>query len=893
LSATYYNQYHTYNTAGTYPVSVVITNDCGNDTTLLDTVVIDNTLPITESLYLNIPSNPTCPNQNLSFNTSSGYQNYNWDFGDGTTLSGSSYEYHTYTTGGTFPVSVTFENLCGTDTTLVDTIVIDNTIPITGSPYFNLNPNLACPTESVNFSTSFGMWYYVYDYGDGTNDSTNSSSSNHTYSSAGTYPVTVKLVNFCGNDSTLYDTVTIDNTLPVGGSPYLNVNNSPGCPGASFNLYAQGGHSAYVFDYGDGSPLDSSQNQWDYNKNHIYTTGGTFYVSVKIYNECGNDTVLYDSVIVDPTIPVADGYLNIYDSPSCPGEQVQFQSVYGYDDYYFDYGDGTTENATYYNQYHTYNVAGTYSVSVRITNVCGNDTTIYDSVVIDNTLPITGSLYLNMPIDPACPNSNLSFNTSYGYQNYSWDFGDGGTSTGSNSGYHTYTAAGTYTVTTTFENLCGSDTSLYDSLVIDPTIPVANGSLTVYSSPACPGEQIQFQSVYGYNDYYFNYGDGTTETATYYNQYHTYTSAGTYIVSVKITNDCGNDTTVYDSVVIDNTLPITGSLYLNMPIDPACPNSNLSFNTSYGYQNYSWDFGDGGTSSGSRYGYHTYTTAGTYTVTATFENQCGNDTSLYDSLVIDPTIPVANGSLTVYSSPACPGEQIQFQSVYGYNDYYFNYGDGTTETATYYNQYHTYSTAGTYIVSVKITNDCGNDTTVYDSVVIDNTLPITGGVYINMPSNPTCPNQSLSFYAPSGYQNYSWDFGDGGTSSGSSYASHTYTAGGIFTVSVTFENQCGNDTVLYDSLVIDPALPVTGNPYLNIYDSPDCLSAQVRLSAKYGYAAYVFDYGDGSALDSSLNQWQYNKYHVYNTAGTYYVSVRIYNNCGNDTVLYDSVVIHP
>ncbi|HSG98633.1 MAG TPA: PKD domain-containing protein [candidate division Zixibacteria bacterium] len=127
---------------------------------------------------------------------------------------------------------------------------------------------------------------------------------------------------------------------------------------------------------------------------------------------------------------------------------------------------------------------------------------------------------------------------------WSWNFGDGNGSSVQNPS-HTYTSAGTYTVTLTASNCAGSDVATqvnYITVNAPPcteTTPVAafSGSPTSGDAPL----QVNFSDLSSNNPsaWSWNFGDGNGSTAQ--NPSHTYTSAGTYTVTLTASNCAGSD----------------------------------------------------------------------------------------------------------------------------------------------------------------------------------------------------------------------------------------------------------------------------------------------------------------------------------------------------------------
>ncbi len=126
---------------------------------------------------------------------------------------------------------------------------------------------------------------------------------------------------------------------------------------------------------------------------------------------------------------------------------------------------------------------------------------------------------------------------------WSWDFGDGGTSTAQNPS-HTYNNAGTYTVKLTATNDCGSDTQTkVDYITVTSgtcNAPVADFTGSPTSGDAPLTVSFTDQSTNNPTSWSWDFGDGGTSTAQ--NPSHTYNNAGTYTVKLTATNDCGSNT---------------------------------------------------------------------------------------------------------------------------------------------------------------------------------------------------------------------------------------------------------------------------------------------------------------------------------------------------------------
>jgi serine protease AprX len=131
----------------------------------------------------------------------------------------------------------------------------------------------------------------------------------------------------------------------------------------------------------------------------------------------------------------------------------------------WDFGDGNTSSLQ--NPSHTYQNAGAYTVSLTVTGTSGSDTeTKTDYISVED---IPSADFSGNPVTGCAPLGVNFTDLSSGNPNqWSWDFGDGGSSNLQNPN-HTYQNAGTYSVTLTATNSCGSDVaSKVNYIQVDP-----------------------------------------------------------------------------------------------------------------------------------------------------------------------------------------------------------------------------------------------------------------------------------------------------------------------------------------------------------------------------------------------------------------------------------------
>jgi len=211
---------------------------------------------------------------------------------------------------------------------------------------------------------------------------------------------------------------------------------------------------------------------------------------------------------------------------------------------------------------------------------------------------------------------------------WSWDFGDGTTSTDQNP-THAYTANGQYTVSLTV-----TDSHNYqDTKTVTNFITVANdpGASFVASTIAEHiNTDIQFTDQSTSNGtisaWQWDFGDGTTSTEQ--NPIHQYTTSGLYTVSLTVTDEFGSDTMTRNNyIAID--MPPTAEFVSDT--QSAYIHDNIQFtdqSTSYGtITSWQWDFGDGNTTTVQNPVY-SYSAVGNYTITLTVTDEFGSDTQI-------------------------------------------------------------------------------------------------------------------------------------------------------------------------------------------------------------------------------------------------------------------------
>ena len=219
-----------YTRGGTMTVTLTATSNNGQTSTSSRAINIATALPPTAATFTFSPANPAI-NQDVVFTVSGtalpggpgggfpGGQgpgapaptqgtSYAWDFGDGTTGTGSTLT-HRYLRGGTFAVTLRVTSDTGLTAQTSRQLTILTTLPA-GSGNFVFSPTDPHPGDTVFFNATVSTIVdgtFTWDFGDGTTGS--GITTTHVYSNERTYTVTMTVRNSLGQASTTSKVITI------------------------------------------------------------------------------------------------------------------------------------------------------------------------------------------------------------------------------------------------------------------------------------------------------------------------------------------------------------------------------------------------------------------------------------------------------------------------------------------------------------------------------------------------------------------------------------------------------------------------------------------------------------------------------------------------------------
>lgn len=329
----------------------------------------------------------------------------------------------------------------------------------------------------------------------------------------------------------------------------------------------------------------------------------TWYVS-QTNNTCeGPRTPVTATIFARPPAPVITNTPGTY----CPGQPFNtWTIVLGTNILWYTAATGGVGTATA--PVVNTAVPGTYTFwASQTVNGCEGDRSSVTVVV--NGIVTADYTY---SIRYGCHGDTVSFtNLSTGGVDYSWNFGDGTSSTAF-SPTHIYPVQNTYIVKLYTHSYTCVDSSVQS---IDLNHKDSSG-FTIVSPLLCQGSSTAFTngSIATGPSYVWLFGDGSTSTM--FNPSHTYTAMGTYTVALIVTDFVPCKDTSYAIVTVDSS----GSIGLRVTDTLLCRGTYVTMTTDFldlGTTALVWDFGDGDSILDVNPVVYAYQLPGVYTLTTT------------------------------------------------------------------------------------------------------------------------------------------------------------------------------------------------------------------------------------------------------------------------------------
>jgi PKD repeat protein len=844
---------HIYTVNGNYSVTLTVTNSTG----CTHTYVYPQQVHVSTGANNFSPAPPvtSCAPFTVNlFDNSPGTSSWLWDFGDGTTSTLQN-PVHTYTTSGTFVVSLTTQSSgsnCSQFISPFATYIIN-----AGEPDFAVTQSL-CPPFTATFTDySINAVAWFWDFGDGTTSTAQHPV--HVYTQPGSYNVSLTITTSQGCSFTMYHNYAVT-FIPL--SAHATATSTDSILPITANFFANSsGATMWLWDFGDGTTSTLM------NPVHIYTTPGPYNISLTISNPQCTYTYDYPAITFGSGAVLPGGGSDSTHVPdpvySCIPYEMNFTNpVQNTVSWLWDFGDGVT--STLENPSHVYVDPGTYYVILITWDSFGNT----DTVERATPFYLTGATAdFNITYSNNCQGSTVSLqNNSINGVTYLWDFGDGTTSTNF-SPVHTYNTTGVnYIVSLTVTDSLGCTDFMarsYYAAVVQP--------LSASTRRGCSGDTIHFSSGYiNYNSFSWNFGDGTNSTDP--NPVHVYADSGSFQVSLTVTDSLGCVTSWNLPYLISIRKPIAN--FTSTLVFGGCMRVQHQFNNlSSGADSYIWDFGDG-TYSSQINPLHNYVVPGNYSVTLTAVAEGCSNSFTINNLVYFPNLIADFNS--VQSSDCYPVTVSYTDNSTDAVSWLWEFGDGTSSTLQ--NPVHTFTSKPTGSVALTVTSYVGCPKTIVK--------PNIAAMNINLSVTDSVGCSPFLFSVIDSSENvasYLWNFGDGTTSTAAS-PTHLFQANGSFAVTLTATSTSGCTEVINPVAVVKSSGPAANFAMNAIYSCAPTIVNFTDFST--GADQWNWDFGNTnhSVLPSPV--------HIYNTPGTYDVTLVVSDSVGCSDTLFLPELVH-
>lgn len=797
-SSTLPSPVHTYNTAGTFPMTVTVTTVGGCSVTSVPRMIRVGAPPSGADFSFDNSDGDCVSDTVRFFGTTVGANQWLWDFGDGQ-VSNEQHPKHLFRDTGMVTVTLTplYNGCPGTPVTKAN--LFRKNAPVAAFDY-SINCNQVLEVAFINKSiteTLHGDNHFLWTFGDGAT-SNEENPGTHSYASPGNYTVQLTVSN---DSCTSVYIKRINLVAPNADFTYRNgavCKNTP----LSFEPVED---SAKIATYNwmmEGILIGDERNV-----DTIFTTPGDRILQLTVTDNNGCISTLSKTIAIKG--PVAK-----FSVPSllhCGTDAVVFTdetvTTSPITEWSWNFGDGIAQKFTSPPFTHPYADTGRYLIrlSVKDADGCTDNFTLTDSITVSAPVALFGAAQTMY-----CTGLPLTFTDSSrgGGLSYWWDFGDGNTATGQNPD-NTY-ADGKYSVSLVVTDHYGCKDTLTKTDYIEVTTPVAAFESTDTSSVCQLLETKFFNRSKHFESFYWDFGDGTTSTLS--DPRHFYDDFGNYEVRLFVTGFGGcvdsavGRVNVYDPVAFTKiTYPGPYTQCNELMVD-------FTFTVPPGVD-YKFAFGDGQVdSSGQTTLSHLYNYPNTYrpAVMLTDAQDCRVNVpppSALPSISIKGAVPIFNVDNTQFCDSGMvflTNYSISNEPIIGQ---VWDFGDNQT-SADKNPPPHNYPRPGLYPVSLTVTTQSGCQQSFVDTVSVYRTPdPVISLDDITCLDRSVVLNGHLA-HPPDTAMLWNWNFGDGRTSAERNNEI-TYQSPGTYNITLTAANHFGCKQTTSQTLTVVPLPGIT------------------------------------------------------------------------------------
>lgn len=642
----------------------------------------------------------------------------------------------------------------------------------------------------------------------------------------------------------------------------FTANRTSGCSPLTvqFTSTSTGSPTTYLWNFGNGNTSTLQ------NPSATYVTPGTYNVTLTVSNGSITNTKVVNNYITIYNNPIAE--FSATPVSGCAPLSVSFTdntTIGGgaISNWLWDFGGGVT--STQRNPTNVYNIPGTYTVTLIVTDVNGCQSSRTKTAFINVTAPFSAN-FTASPTSACTAPLNTTFTptvTPAGSYTFAWNFGNSNTSTVQNP-IQTYTSNGNFNVELEVTSSSGckqkvtknnfitiggvtADFDLTPSGICAPTIVTCINR----SSPASSGNTFTWTSIYP---------NQTGNNASY-----TYTQPGTHSITLTARSAAGCTSSVSKSFTLAQK-PIANLTVsrANFCETPAVVNFT---STSTGVSTFNWNFSNGFTSSLAN-PTTTYNAEGSFSPRLIVVGPQGSncrDTVFGSIKVGKPKVQIVNQNTKKGCAPLTVNFEAIDQSLIPLTNWKWELNGVTISTATLFSR--TFTDTGKYVIKLTANNSDSCEIVLFDEVEVGlkPVVDFTADKFIG------CYNKTTVAFTPTWVgakpDIMLWSFEK--ETSNSFNPVITFKDTGLFTVWLTaFYRGCSTVVTKPDYITINPPIANFG------FTIDSCKTDSVKfIQGSSGMNKYSWDFGD-STFSTLANPEKF-----YVIPGTYTVRM-----IANDTV---------
>jgi PKD repeat protein len=726
-----------YRDAGDYEVTVTAVDEEGNTGSASTEISASEPQEIVEAKLSVTPRNVDVGEGitiDASGSTSSAgsIERYEWDFGDGNSFDTEKGQLgYGYDEPGGYDITVTVVDSEGNrESELVRVTVGQRETeepPVEAA--LTADPEDARTGQAVTLdaedseATEGPVVIYEWDFDNGTSYSTQHPDVEVTYTEPGSYSPAVTAYDEQQHSDTASVTVTVedDTTDDVEIDAALNVSATDVAVGETISFDASGSESdgstivSYEWTIGNGTSFSSQVPTIEY----AYQNSGTYDVSVTVVDEEGNTATESQTISVSERDdggtqePVAD--FTVSSSSITTGETVTLDLSPSENWESYEWSVNGTTKGWGESPSTSFSEAGTYEVTLTVTNAEGTTDSASRSIAVGDAVadPVADFTVSASPIETGEP-VTVDLSPAQHWESYEWSLNGNVTNWGKSQSV-SFSETGTYEVTLTVTNSAGTD-STTRSLTVEQgsddggddgqdTVDCADAQAWDSEQVYDPGDSgVPEYAIYDgslWNAQWWTRGDkpGSSEWGPW--EEVKSCDDGSDGGGDDGGGDGGDDGSDTQDPVADFTVSsssITTGETVTLDLSPA-----------ENWNSYEWSV-NGTTKDWGESPSTSFSETGTYEVTLTVTSSAGTD-STTKSITVEETVPDPVADFTVSSSSVKTGETVTLDLSSSENWTSYEWSVNGTTKGWGESPSTSLSEAGTYEVTLTVTNSAGTDST--------------------------------------------------------------------------------------------------------------------------------------------------------------------------------------